>query len=260
MFAVVSPAKSLDLDPAPPGIPHTSPVLLDEAERLARTCRNLPQKRLRELMSISKDLAKLNAERFAAFEIPFAGGNHAKQAALMFNGDVYRGLGASTLTSEDLGWAQDHFGILSGLYGLLRPLDLIQPHRLEMGTRLTTRRGANLYRWWGDRVTSAINAATEGHAHRALVNLASQEYWGVVVPGKLAGPVITCEFREVRDGEARIISFFAKHARGAMARYIIEQRVQGPEDLKGFNRDGYAFDPARSTADVLQFRRESRVG
>ncbi len=140
MFAVVSPAKSLDLNPAPAALPASEPVLLDEAERLARTCRNLSQKKLRELMGISAALARLNAERFSAFEIPAAGGNDSKQAALMFNGDVYRGLQASTLSPDDLGWAQSHFGILSGLYGLLRPLDAIQPYRLEMGTSLKTRR------------------------------------------------------------------------------------------------------------------------
>jgi uncharacterized protein len=257
MFAVVSPAKSLNLDPASAEVPSTSPVLLEEAERLAKTCRNLPQKKLREMMSISKDLAKLNRERFQAFEVPFAGGNHAKQAALMFNGDVYRGLSASTLSADDLDWAQGHFGILSGLYGLLRPLDLIQPYRLEMGTTLKTRRGTNLYKWWGDRVTKAINTVTEDHADRTVVNLASQEYWGVVTPKKLKGGFITCDFREVRDGEARIISFFAKQARGAMARYIIEERIDSPEGLKGFDRDGYAFDAARSTADTLQFLRDS---
>lgn len=257
MFAVVSPAKSLNLEPAPAGIPSTTPVLLDEAERLARTCRNLSQKKLRELMSISKDLAKLNAERFSAFEIPFAGGNAAKQAALMFNGDVYRGLSASTLSADDLGWAQDHFGILSGLYGLLRPLDLIQPYRLEMGTSLKTRRGANLYRWWGDRVTRAVNSITEGQADRTVVNLASNEYWSVLTPKKLQGPVVTCDFREIRDGKPMMISFFAKQARGAMARYIIQERIDRPEGLRGFDRDGYVFDAEGSTADRLQFLRDA---
>ena len=259
MFAVVSPAKSLNLEPASPSLPSTTPALLEEAERLARTCRNLPQKALRDMMDISKDLAKLNAERFSAFEIPFAGGNHAKQAALMFNGDVYRGLGASSLAVDDLEWAQGHFGILSGLYGLLRPLDLIQPYRLEMGTSLKTRRGATLYRWWGDRVTKAINDVTDGHADRTVVNLASNEYWSVVLPKKLQGPVVTCHFKEVRDGQAKIISFFAKQARGAMARYIIEQRIESPDGLRGFDRDGYAFSPEHSTERDLEFRRVSRV-
>ncbi len=257
MYAVVSPAKSLNLDPAPPGLPSSTPVLLDEAERLARTCRNLSQKKLRELMDISPDLAKLNAERFAAFEIPFAGGNDAKQAALMFNGDVYRGLDAASLSAADLAWAQDHLGILSGLYGLLRPLDLIQPYRLEMGSALKTRRGGNLYRYWGDRVTSAINAATEGQGDRTVVNLASNEYWSAVTERKLAGPVVTCQFREVRGGQAKIISFFAKQARGSMARYIVQERIDRVDGLRAFDRDGYRFDPATSTEHQLEFRRPS---
>lgn len=256
MFAVVSPAKSLNLDPVE-GLPSTTPALLDDAERLARTCRNLSQKKLRELMSISKDLAKLNAERFAAFEAPFAGGNDAKQAALMFNGDVYRGLSATSLSADDLAWSQEHLGLLSGLYGLLRPLDQVQPYRLEMGTRLKTRRGTNLYQWWGDRVTKRINDVTADHADRTVINLASNEYWSVVQRKKLQSSVLTCEFRELRDGKAQMISFFAKHARGLMARWIIEHRAESPEQLKGFDSEGYGFDPALSSDSSWVFTRAS---
>ncbi|MBW8304191.1 MAG: peroxide stress protein YaaA, partial [Brevundimonas sp.] len=169
------------------------------------------------------------------------------QAAFAFAGDVYEGLKARELDAESLGWAQDHIRILSGLYGLLRPLDRIQPYRLEMGTRLKTRRGSSLYDFWGDRLSKCLNLDAEGHSDPTLVNLASQEYFGAVDARALKLPVVTPHFRESRDGESRIISFFAKKARGGMARFAIDERIEKAEDLKEFDCDGYRFDKAAST-------------
>ena len=195
-------------------------------------------------MSLSDDLARLNRERFQAFE---AGSTDGVQAAFAFAGDVYEGLKARDLDAAGLAFAQDHVRILSGLYGLLRPLDRIQPYRLEMGTRLKTRRGASLYDFWGDRISKCLNADAEGHTDATLVNLASQEYFGVVDAKALKLPVVTPQFRESRDGESRIISFFAKKARGGMARFAIDERIERAEDLKAFDRNGYRFDKAASS-------------
>ena len=173
----------------------------------------------------------------------------------MFAGGVYAGLDAPTVDASTLWWAQDHLGILSGLYGLLRPLDGIQPYRLEMGTRLKTRRGVGLYAFWGDRITRRINRILDGQADRTLVNLASVEYFKAVEPSRLRGPVLNVAFREYRDGKPKIISFNAKRARGLMARHIVENRVDQPEGLKGFDREGYAFDPALSDDDTWTFTR-----
>jgi cytoplasmic iron level regulating protein YaaA (DUF328/UPF0246 family) len=185
----------------------------------------------------------LNYERFQAFD---PRGEDGLQAALAFNGDVYSGLKARELDKSALNWAQDHLRILSGLYGVLRPLDVIQPYRLEMGIRLKTRRGENLYDFWGARIAEQLNIAAEGHADPTLINLASQEYFAAVRRDALRIPVITCQFKELRDGEAKIVSFFAKRARGMMARYIIERRLEGPDGIKAFNAEGYGFDARRS--------------
>ncbi|MBA4804029.1 MAG: peroxide stress protein YaaA [Brevundimonas sp.] len=246
MLIVLSPAKRLDFTEPDPAIPATERRFVDETTALTRTARRQTQAELRRLMSLSDDLARLNQERFRALEP--AATDKGVQAALAFAGDVYQGLDARTLDRPALGWAQAHVRILSGLYGLLRPLDRIQPYRLEMGTRLKTRRGANLYDFWGDRISKQLNADAEGHADPTLVNLASQEYFGAVDARALKLPVVTCHFREARDGSSRIVSFFAKRARGSMARFAAESGLERVEDLKAFDRDGYRFDEALSSA------------
>jgi cytoplasmic iron level regulating protein YaaA (DUF328/UPF0246 family) len=245
MLIVLSPAKRLDFAAPPADLPATRPRLRGDTAVLLKTARRQTQAELRRLMGISDDLARLNQARFKAFD-PEAT-DIGVQAALAFAGDVYQGLNARGLAPADLDWAQDRLRILSGLYGLLRPLDRIQPYRLEMGVRLKTRRGASLYDFWGDRISKQLNADAEGQAEPVLINLASQEYFGAVDARALKIPVVTCHFRETKDGETRIVSFFAKRARGAMARWIIENRVEQSQDLKRFDRDGYAFTPALST-------------
>ena len=244
MLIVLSPAKRLDFTEADPALPASERRFRDDTASLARTARRQTRADLRRLMGISDDLAKLNVERFKAFDPDSPDG---VQAAFAFAGDVYEGLRARELDGPALDWAQDHVRILSGLYGLLRPLDRIQPYRLEMGTRLKTRRGANLYDFWGDRLSKQLNADAEGQADPSLVNLASQEYFGAVDAQALKLPVVTPVFREEKNGEARVISFFAKKARGAMARFAIDERLERAEDLKAFDRDGYRFDKAASS-------------
>jgi cytoplasmic iron level regulating protein YaaA (DUF328/UPF0246 family) len=249
---ILSPAKRLDFSDPATEVPATAHRMTDDVRNLSVTARRQTQADLRRLMGISADLAKLNQARFKAFDPDSEDG---VQAALAFAGDVYQGLDARSLGADDLGWAQDHLRILSGLYGLLRPLDRIQPYRLEMGTQLKTRRGSSLYDFWGDRISKALNADAEGHADPTLVNLASQEYFGAVDAKALKLPVVNIHFREEKDGESRIISFFAKKARGTMARYAIENRIDRAEDLKAFDRDGYGFQASPSTENDWIFTR-----
>ncbi|WP_312735514.1 peroxide stress protein YaaA [Brevundimonas sp.] len=244
MLIVLSPAKRLDFTEADVALPASERRFLEDTTSLAKTAKRQSKADLRRLMGISDDLATLNVARFKAFDPESLDG---VQAAFAFAGDVYEGLKARELNAEALAWAQDHLRILSGLYGLLRPLDRIQPYRLEMGTRLKTRRGASLYDFWGDRLSKQLNADAEGQADPTLVNLASQEYFGAVDAKALKLPVVTPQFREEKNGESRIISFFAKKARGAMARFAIDERVEKADDLKAFDRDGYRFDKAAST-------------
>jgi len=244
LLIVLSPAKRLDFTEPDPALPASERRFREDTASLARTARGRTVAELRRLMSISDDLARLNRERFQAFDPESTEG---VQAAFAFAGDVYEGLGARELDAAGLAFAQDHVRILSGLYGLLRPLDRIQPYRLEMGTRLKTRRGSTLYDFWGDRIARQLNADAEGQDRSVLVNLASQEYFGAVDAKALNLPVVTPHFRESRDGESRIISFFAKKARGGMTRFAIDERITRAEDLKAFDRDGYRFDKAAST-------------
>jgi len=252
MLMILSPAKRLDFSDPAIDAPATAHRMTDDVRSLSVTARRQTQADLRRLMGISADLAKLNQVRFKAFD---PDSDEGLQAAIAFAGDVYQGLDARSLPTEDLVWAQDHLRILSGLYGLLRPLDRIQPYRLEMGTRLKTRRGSSLYDFWGDRISKALNADAEGHADRTLVNLASQEYFGAVDARALKLRVVNIHFREEKDGESRIISFFAKKARGTMARYAIENRIDRAEDLKAFDRDGYGFQASPSTDSDWIFTR-----
>ena len=256
MLIVLSPAKSLDFTPAPRGVAATHPQMAEQTAELAKVARKLKARDLKRLMSISDNLALLNYERFQAFDPDSEDG---VQAALAFNGDVYTGLKARTLDKAGLNWAQAHLRILSGFYGVLRPLDVIQPYRLEMGVRLKTRRGASLYDFWGVRIAEQLNAAAEGQTDSALINLASQEYFGAVKVDALTMPVITCHFRELRDGEAKIVSFFAKKARGLMARYAIDHKIDRPDGLKAFAGEGYAFDPARSDDGNWTFVRAAPI-
>ncbi len=249
---ILSPAKRLDFSDPATDVPATAHRMTDDVRSLSVTARRQTQADLRRLMGISADLARLNQTRFKAFDPDSEDG---LQAALAFAGDVYQGLDARNLAASDLGWAQDHLRILSGLYGLLRPLDRIQPYRLEMGTRLKTRRGSSLYDFWGDRISKALNADAEGHADPTLVNLASQEYFGAIDARALKLPVVNIHFREEKDGESRIISFFAKKARGTMARYAVENRIDRAENLKAFDRDGYGFQAGSSTDSDWIFTR-----
>ncbi len=257
MLAVLSPAKNLDLNPSEIVVGTTEPALMTDAASLMKTTRGLTQKKIRALMGLSKDLAKLNYDRYQSFELPFSQAN-ASPAVLTFNGDVYRSLAARNLSKPDLEWAQDHIAILSGLYGVLRPLDLMQAYRLEMGTRLQTRRGKTLYDFWGKRVAQELTAALENHEDDTLVNLASNEYFKVIGAKNFARPVVECVFEDwkEREDEGRIISFMAKMARGAMARFIITERIDRAAGLRDFNEDRYRLAPNASSETRLVFRRK----
>lgn len=252
MLIVISPAKSLDFTAGPDWAPLSAPQLSDQTAELAKTTKRLRVADLKRLMSLSDNLAQLNRERFQAFD-PAA--EDGVQAAFAFNGDVYTGLQARTLDRKALGWAQEHLRILSGLYGLLRPTDAIQPYRLEMGTRVKTPRGESLYAFWGDRIAKALNDEARGHKDRTLVNCASGEYFGAVDRKALTLPVLSCRFLEEKGGEARIVSFYAKKARGLLARYAIDQRIEKAADLKSFNSAGYVFSPTLSSAEEFTFTR-----
>lgn len=252
MLIVLSPAKALDFTAGPAFAPLTQPELTGQTAELSKTTRKLTARDLKRLMSLSDNLAKLNRERFQAFD---PDSEEGLQAAFAFNGDVYTGLKARELDKKGLAWAQDHVRILSGLYGVLRPLDAIQPYRLEMGTRLKTRRGTSLYDFWGPRIAEALNLAAERHKDRTLVNCASMEYFSAVDRAALKLPVLTCRFLEEKDGEARMISFFAKKARGLLARYAIDNRLDRAHDLRGFDSEGYRFVPQLSTDDEFTFAR-----
>ena len=250
MLVVISPAKKLDMG-ADDRAPITVPDFAADAETLAAIARDLSQEDLQALMSISPALAGLNAERFAAF-----GTQPVKAAALAFAGDTYQGLEAPTLDDDEMAWAQNHLRILSGLYGVLRPMDAIEPYRLEMGSRLKTAKGNSLYEYWGTRLAEALNMQAEAVGSQALVNCASQEYFGAVDRGALAIPVITPVFKEIKDGRARIVSFFAKKARGAMARHIVQNRLSAPADLQSFSAGGYRYAADASDSETMVFMRD----
>lgn len=252
MLVLLSPAKSLDWTPT--SVETTAPRLDKDVSVLMNVTRRLSKKKLRDLMGISEDLAALNRERFQAMTgQPDA--EAARPAALAFNGDVYQGLDARSLSADDLAWAQDHLAILSGLYGVLRPLDAIEPYRLEMGTRLKTRRGTSLYDFWGDRVTKVLNRQLQEQGDDVVVNLASNEYWRVVKGRKLKARVVTPVFWEEWDDKRRPISFYAKKARGAMARWIIERRLTDPADLRAYAGDDYRLLEEESSDERLVFVR-----
>ena len=257
MLIVLSPAKTLDFTPAPEGLAVSRPAFARDTTELARIARTLTAADLKRLMHVSDRLAELNVGRFQAFK---TGAKAAGvPAALAFAGDVYAGLRARELDAGALDWAQGRLRILSGLYGLLRPLDLIQPYRLEMGVKLANRRGEDLYSFWRERVAKALSTAARDQSDPTLVNLASQEYFGAVDRKALKLPVVTCHFKEAaEDGATRMIALYAKRARGTMARYAIDARVDRAEHLKGFDRDGYRFAPELSTDTEWTFTRPAR--
>ncbi len=250
MLIVVSPAKKMDMVAAPE-YPATVPSFPSETQELISVARDLDVGALQKLMHISENLAKLNTDRFRDF-----GEMEQKQAALAFAGDTYQGLEAGSLDLDEMDWAQDHLRILSGLYGLLRPLDEIQPYRLEMGSRLKTERGKSLYDFWGTKISEALNTQADAMGADVLINCASQEYFGAVHLGALKPRVITPVFMEEKDGTPKIVSFYAKHARGAMARYIIQRRLTDPAGLQDFDAGGYRYRADMSEGDKWVFLRD----
>ena len=255
MLFLLSPAKTLDYEtPLRTAHAPTMPQFLPQSAELIQILRGLSVDDVAALMNLSQPLSQLNVDRYAAWSPQFTEAN-SRPAALAFDGDVYDGLKAPTLNDADLAWAQDHLAILSGLYGVLRPLDRLQPYRLEMGTALKTPRGANLYAYWGDTLAEHLNQRLAADISPVIVNLASHEYFRAAQQKRLKARVIECVFEDWKNGQYKVISFFAKRARGLMARHAIKKRLVTPRGLEKFNADGYRFDPAASEPDRLVFRR-----
>lgn len=257
MLALISPAKTLDYQSTLPTDEHTLPRLLQQSQQLIDVSRKLSASQIANLMSVSEKIANLNVERFRDWDSDFDLSN-ARQAIFAFKGDVYTGLDAYHLDEKDFKFAQKHLRMLSGLYGLLRPLDLMMPYRLEMGTRLENPRGHNLYEFWGDIITNLINEDLEQAGSNVLVNIASDEYYKSVKESKIKAEIIKPVFLDQKNGKYKVISFYAKKARGLMARFIIENQLSSIEDLKSFNTDGYYFDAASSLAGELVFKRDEQ--
>ncbi|WP_107842999.1 peroxide stress protein YaaA [Neisseria sicca] len=258
MFFVLSPAKNLNEKAPAPVKEFTQPDLLAEAEILMRQLRELAPQQIAELMHVSDKIALLNAERNAEWHTPFTPDN-AKQAVFMFNGDVYEGIAADTLEPEQIQYLQQHVRLLSGLYGVLRPLDLMQPYRLEMGTAFANTRGKNLYEFWGDIITDLLNDTLAQAGSDILINLASQEYFKSVNTKKLKARLITPVFKDEKNGKYKIISFYAKRARGLMVRYAAEHNITDPEMLKNFDYEGYSFNAAASNESEWVFMRKEQT-
>ncbi|MFL2771667.1 MAG: peroxide stress protein YaaA [Rhodospirillaceae bacterium] len=254
MYTVLSPAKKLDFSNPVKTLSKTKPIFGKRTEELVKRAREYTVQDLKMLMGVSDNLATLNSERFRDFD--FHGKGLTKQAALAFAGDVYLGFDAKSLDKDDMAFAQDRIGILSGLYGLLRPLDAIQPYRLEMGSRVDTKRGSNLYEFWDDTITEVIATNIEKSGTKVLINLASNEYFSSINAKSLDAPVIQPVFKEIRDGKAKVISFLAKKARGIMARHIVQERINVAEELKDFTLERYKFDKTASTANTWVFTRK----
>ncbi len=251
----MSPAKSLDYDTPAGDVPHTLPAFAPQAAELIEVLRPYSPQQIAELMDLSDALSVLNVARYEAWSPKFTAKN-SKQAVLSFNGDVYEGLDAKTLNAKQLEWAQEHVCILSGLYGVLRPLDWMQPYRLEMGTSLKNPKGANLYKFWGSQIAQYLNERQTKDKSPVIINLASQEYFKSVDRKVLQARVVECVFEDYKGGKYKVISFNAKRARGLMARWAIEHKAKKPEDLLAFDSEGYAFDQAASEPDRLVFRRK----
>ena len=254
MLYLLSPAKTLDFDRPVPDSPPRRPGFVAESTELIALLRNQSAADISALMDLSPALAELNVARYAAWRPRFTAKN-SRPAVLAFNGDVYEGLDAPSLGADDLAWADEHIAILSGLYGVLRPLDAMQAYRLEMGTALPNARGGTLYAYWGDRIALHLNKRLRGSRPAVIVNLASQEYFRAADRPGLKARVIECVFEDWKNGQYKVISFFAKRARGLMARFAIEQRLQDPDGLKDFSAEGYAFNTQASGVDRLVFQR-----
>lgn len=255
MLLLISPAKTLDFDSPACTEMFSQPELLEYAEPLVDKLKKMSPKKLEDLMSISNKLAIMNADRYQNWQPPFTPDN-AKQAVLAFKGDVYQGLEAEDFTQADFDFAMKHLRILSGLYGLLKPLDLIQPYRLEMGTKLPVNRKKNLYEYWGNTITNHINDAVDHLGHKHILNLASQEYYKAVKPKELKVPVIHVDFKEEKNGQYKLISFYAKKARGLMSKFIIKNQISDIAQIKSFNYEGYGFNDILSTEDHWVFTRK----
>ena len=254
MLFLLSPAKSLDYESAPTTDKHTLPLFVEEAASLIEVLRPYSPAQIASLMDLSDALSQLNVARYAAWSPEFTSAN-SKQAILAFNGDVYEGLDAGSLKQGDLDWAQGHIRMLSGLYGILRPLDWMQPYRLEMGTKLPNPRGKDLYAWWGDTLAEYLDRELAEQGDDVIINLASQEYFKSVKRKALKARVVECVFEDWKGGAWKVISFHAKRARGLMARHAILRKAKKVDDLRGFNAEGYEIDEQASTADRLVFRR-----
>ncbi|MBV7564042.1 peroxide stress protein YaaA [Pseudomonas sp. sia0905] len=255
MLMVISPAKTLDYESAPVTSRFTQPEFLDHSQELVTQLRDFTPAQIAELMHLSDKLAGLNAARFGSWTPDFTPKN-AKQALLAFKGDVYTGLDAESFSEADFDFAQQHLRMLSGLYGLLRPLDLMMPYRLEMGTKLANARGKDLYAFWGEHISEWLKEALTAQGDDVLLNLASNEYFGAVKRKVLKARVIDTEFKDLKNGQYKIISFYAKKARGLMARHVIKERVTDPKHLKDFDDQGYRFSAKDSSADKLVFLRD----
>jgi cytoplasmic iron level regulating protein YaaA (DUF328/UPF0246 family) len=255
MLTVISPAKKLDYSSPITSAAHTQPELLDHSQELLTGLKTLSPKDVCALMGLSDKLGALNYERFQEWQTPFTTEN-ARPAVLAFKGDVYQGLDADNLSDKQLGWAQDNLRILSGLYGLLRPLDLMQPYRLEMGTKFANERGPDLYQFWGDIITGEINKLLAGSSDAVLLNLASNEYFKSVQPKNIKGRIVTPVFMDKKADKFKIISFFAKKARGLMSAFIIRNKITDVEKIKQFDVDGYSYNSALSEGDKWVFTRE----
>jgi cytoplasmic iron level regulating protein YaaA (DUF328/UPF0246 family) len=254
MLFVLSPAKKLDYDSVLPTESHTQPLFVKEAAQLIKVLKTQSTAEVAALMDLSDALAQLNVDRYASWKTTFTQKN-ARQAVLAFNGDVYEGMNAATLKEKDLHWAQDHVAILSGLYGVLRPLDLMQPYRLEMGTKLKNPSGATLYAFWQKTIAPYLNERLAKEKNPIVVNLASEEYFKAIDLKALNARIVQCVFQDGKNDVYKVVSFHAKRARGLMARYAIEKRVTKPEDLTKFDSEGYAYVASLSTDDKLVFRR-----
>ncbi len=257
MLIVVSPAKTLDYESPLATEKYTQPELVEYSKQLIDVCRKLTPADVASLMKVSDKIADLSVGRFQEWSETFTTDN-SRQAILAFKGDVYTGLDAETLSEEDFDYAQKHLRMLSGLYGLLKPLDLMQPYRLEMGTKLANEKGANLYQFWGNVITDKLNQAIAEQGDNVLINLASNEYFKAVKPKALDAQVITPVFKDCKKGQYKVISFYAKKARGMMARYIIENRISSVADLTKFDTAGYYFVEEESTPTELVFKREEQ--
>ncbi len=255
MLVLLSPAKSLDYATPLRGQVHTDPLFVKQSQQLIKVLRSYTPPQISQLMDVSDTLAGLNVARYQAWRAK-ATPQNARQAVLAFDGDVYDGLNARSLDDAALDWAQQHLCMLSGLYGVLRPLDLMQPYRLEMGTRLPTDRGQDLYAFWGDSITDYLNSRQAEERDPVVVNLASQEYFKAVKPKRLRARLVECVFEDYKSGVYKIISFNAKRGRGAMARFAITQRATRPEQLQAFDVDGYRFQAGLSSSERLVFRRK----